>query len=335
LVSPPAPLTATPVRGDAVPGPATMVLLPTFVLALIAATTAALPRTFFMPAAIETWLAVWVAICVQALPFLALGVVVSGAIAAFAPPDLLRRIVPRDPAGAVIAAGLSGVVLPGCECASVPVANSLVRNGVRPAAALTFLLAAPAINPVVLVSTAVAFYGQPMMVLGRFIASLVTAWMVGLLWVKWGRQEWMRVSRAKGGPVGRPLDVFRRTALHDFLHAGGFLVLGAAIAASINVLLPQRYLDQLAGNPIVAVLTLAVLAAAVSICSEADAFVAASLTAFSPMAQLVFMTVSPMVDVKLISMQAGTFGTGFAARFAPTTFLVAVVIAVGVAVVLL
>jgi uncharacterized membrane protein YraQ (UPF0718 family) len=86
-------------------------------------------------------------------------------------------------------------------------------------------------------------------------------------------------------PEGRPLDVFRRTALHDFLHAGGFRVLGAAIAASINVLLPQRYLDQLAGKPAVAVLTLAVLAAAVSICSEADAFVASSLTAFSPMAQ--------------------------------------------------
>jgi uncharacterized membrane protein YraQ (UPF0718 family) len=334
-MTPPAPSTVTPVREDAVPGPATMVLLPTLVLVLIAATTAALPRTFFIPVAIEAWLAVWVAICVQALPFLALGVVVSGAIAAFAPPDLLRRIVPRDPAGAVIAAGLSGVVLPGCECASVPVANSLMRNGVKPAAALTFLLAAPAINPVVLVSTSVAFSGRPMMVLARFIASLVTAWMVGLLWVKWGRPEWIRVGRASSNPEGRPLDVFRRTALHDFLHAGGFLVLGAAIAASINVLLPQRYLDQLAGNPVIAVLTLAVLAAAVSICSEADAFVASSLTAFSPMAQLVFMTVSPMVDVKLISMQAGTFGTGFTARFAPTTFLLAVLVAVGVAVAVL
>jgi uncharacterized membrane protein YraQ (UPF0718 family) len=312
-----------------------MVLLPTIVLALIAATTAALPRTFFIPAAIETWLAVWVAICVQALPFLALGVIVSGAIAAFAPPDLLRRIVPRDPSGAVVAAGLSGVVLPGCECASVPVAHSLVRNGVTPAAALTFLLAAPAVNPVVLVATAVAFSGQPMMVIARFIASLVTAWIVGWLWVKWGRQEWLRVGRATSGPESRPLDVFRRTALHDFLHAGGFLVLGAAIAASINVLLPQRYLDQLAGNAVVAVLTLAVLAVIVAICSEADAFVAASLTAFSPMAQLVFMTVSPMVDVKLISMQAGTFGTGFTARFAPVTFLVAVIVAVGVAAVAL
>ena len=312
-----------------------MVSIPTITLVLIAATTAALPRTLFIPAAIEAWLAVWVAICVQALPFLALGVVVSGSIAAFAPPDLLKRIVPRDPAGAVVAAGLSGVVLPGCECASVPVANSLVRNGVPPAAALTFLLAAPAVNPVVMVATAVAFSGQPMMVIGRFLAALITAWIVGLLWIRFGRDEWLQVSRATTHAQTQPWDVFRRTALHDFLHAGGFLVLGAAIAASINVLLPQRYLEQLAGNVVVAVLTLAVLAVVVSICSEADAFVAASLTAFSPLAQLVFMTVSPMVDVKLISMQAGTFGTGFSARFAPATFLVAVLVAVGVGTVVL
>jgi uncharacterized protein len=334
-VTPPAPLPEMRLRGNAVPGLAATVAIPAITLVLIAATTAALPRTLFIPAAIETWLAVWVAICVQALPFLALGVVVSGSIAAFAPPDLLRHIVPRSPPSAVVAAGLSGVVLPGCECASVPVTNSLLRNGVTPAAALTFLLAAPAINPVVLVATAVAFSGQPMMVIGRFLASLITAWMVGWLWIKFGRDEWLRVSRATSHPQTRPREVFRRTALHDFLHAGGFLVLGAAIAASINVLLPQRYLDQLAGNAVVAVLTLAVLAVVVSICSEADAFVAASLTAFSPLAQLVFMTVSPMVDVKLISMQAGTFGTGFAARFAPATFLIAVFVAVGVGTVVL
>ena len=54
-----------------------------------------------------------------------------------------------------------------------------------------------------------------------------------------------------------------------------------------------------------------------SICSEADAFVAASLTQFSLTARLAFLVVGPMVDLKLIAMQAGTFGRGFAMRFAP------------------
>ena len=59
-----------------------------------------------------------------------------------------------------------------------------------------------------------------------------------------------------------------------------------------------------------------------AICSEADAFIAASLTQFSMTARLAFMVVGPMVDVKLIALQTGTFGGRFAVRFAPLTFVV-------------
>jgi uncharacterized protein len=61
-----------------------------------------------------------------------------------------------------------------------------------------------------------------------------------------------------------------------------------------------------------------------AICSEADAFVAASLTQFSLTARLAFMVVGPMVDVKLVALQAGTFGRAFAGWFAPLTFVVCV-----------
>jgi uncharacterized membrane protein YraQ (UPF0718 family) len=73
----------------------------------------------------------------------------------------------------------------------------------------------------------------------------------------------------------------------------------------------------------VAVVALAGLAVVMAICSEADAFVAASLTQFSLSARLTFMVVGPMVDVKLIALQAGTFGGRFALRFAPLTLFVA------------
>jgi len=204
------------------------------------------------------------------------------------------------------------------------VSRSLINAGVPSAAALTFLLAAPAVNPVVLISTAVAFPNQPMMVVARFVASMLAAWIVGWLWIVRGNDRWLR--RLGGGAhhdQGSRWRVFVQTASHDFLHAGGFLVLGGAVAATINVLLPRPILDALAAQPVLAVLALALLAVLVAICSEADAFVAASMTSFSPVAQLAFMTVGPMVDVKLISMQTGTFGGGFAARFAPVTFVVA------------
>jgi uncharacterized membrane protein YraQ (UPF0718 family) len=129
---------------------------------------------------------VFVAI-VQALPFLVLEVLVSGAITALVSPAVLARLPPRSAPLAVPSAGPAGTALPGCECASVPIAGRLTARGVQPAAAVAFMLAAPAVNPVVLVATAVAFPGQPRMVLARFFGSLLTSIAVGLLLVAGGR----------------------------------------------------------------------------------------------------------------------------------------------------
>ena len=286
--------------------------------------------------AVTTWQAVFVSICIQALPFLGLGVLVSAVLAAYVPPSWLARALPRRPALAVPVAGAAGMLLPGCECGAVPIAGGLMSRGVAPAAAVAFLLSAPAINPVVLVSTAVAFPGRPEFVVARLVASFAVAVIMGLAWNALGRPSWLNLRRrASASVTSKRRDTFIETAQHDFLHAGGFLVLGAMTAATMNVLLPQELLKTLAGQALVAVLTLAVLAVVLAVCSEADAFIAASLQIFGPRAQLAFMVVGPAVDVKLIALQIGTFGRGFALRFAPLTFVVAVAVSVLVAEVLL
>lgn len=279
--------------------------------------------------AVAAWWTVFTAVVVQGIPFLMLGTLVSAAIGAFVPERVFSRLLPRNPVFAVPVAGAAGAVLPGCECASVPVADSLMRRGVAPAAALAFLLSAPAINPVVLVATSIAFPGQPAMVLGRLVASLATAVVMGWLWARFGRDEWLRLPKrltpggAEKAGMGRLLE-FRAGLQHDFLHAGGFLVLGAAAAATFNIAVPRSVLDLFTGSGWLSVLLLAVLAVVLCVCSEADAFVAASLSGFSPMARLAFMVVGPMVDLKLIALQAGTFGRAFAVRFSAATWVVAV-----------
>lgn len=271
---------------------------------------------------------IFLAIIVQAAPFLALGVVLSGAIAAFVPTSFWQRVLPSRAVLAVPVAGLAGAVLPGCECASVPVSSGLMARGVPPAAALAFLLSAPAINPVVLVSTAVAFPHRPMMVLARFVASLLTSVAMGWLWLRFGRPEWLRISRRDHLLGSNSWQTFRLTATHDFLHAGGFLVIGGITAAVLNVAVPRSWIQMVASWPGLEVVALALLAVVLAVCSEADAFVAASLTGFSYTARLAFLVVGPMVDIKLIAMQSGTFGRRFAIRFAPTTFVVGVLASV-------
>jgi uncharacterized membrane protein YraQ (UPF0718 family) len=272
---------------------------------------------------------VFCGVFVQAVPFLALGVVVSGLIAAFVTPERLTRWLPRRPALAVVAAGVGGAALPGCECGSVPVARRLFGDGgATGAAAVTFMLAAPAINPVVVVATAVAFPGQPLMVLARVTASLLTAVIVGWWWARWGRPEWVtrRLPRA-AGPAGSRWMVFTEAARHDFLQAAAYLVLGAAAAAALHVLVPPWIFQHLSTHLALGVLVMAALAVVLALCSEADAFVAASMTMVPLVPRLVFLVVGPAVDVKLFAMQSGMFGRAFAWRFAPATFLVATVVA--------
>ncbi len=277
--------------------------------------------------AVRTGATVFVAVCVQAMPFLVLGVLLSGLIAAFVPPAALRRVLPRRTAAAVPVAGAAGMVLPGCECASVPVSRRLMQQGVPPAAALTFMLAAPAVNPVVLVATAVAFPGEPRMVLARFLGSMATALVMGWLWARFGRPEWIAqraMCRPQRDPARSAFAVFTETARHDLVSSGGFLVLGALTAAALNVLVPPSWIASLAGQILLGILVMALLAVVLALCSEADAFVAASLSALPLLPRLVFLVVGPAVDVKLAALQTGVFGGGFASRFAPVTFVVAI-----------
>lgn len=279
---------------------------------------------------------VFAGVFLQAVPFLVLGVVISGLIAAFVSPERLAKMLPRRAPAAVLAAGVAGAALPGCECGSVPVARRLFGDGTTGAAALTFMLSAPAINPVVLVATAVAFPGQPEMVAARCLASLATAVVMGVLWSRWGRPGWVtrKLPRTDGADQSR-WTVFTEAARHDFLQAGSYLVIGAAAAATLRVVVPPWMFEHVAGHLLIGVVTMALLAFVLALCSEADAFVAASLTMVPLIPRLVFLVVGPAVDVKLVAMQAGLFGRSFALRFAPVTLVVATVLATAVGLVLL
>ncbi|WP_245865203.1 permease [Rhodococcoides kyotonense] len=277
---------------------------------------------------VRTGATIFLGVFVQATPFLVLGVLVSGGIAAFVSPRVLRRLLPSDEKAAVGVLGLAGMALPGCECGAVPVSRRLMDQGAPTSAALAFLLSAPAINPVVLVSTAVAFPGEPRMVLARFVGSLATAWVMGWLWARMGKAEWITARLVDHHPGDRSKwETFSEAARHDLLQSGAFLVFGAGAAAVLHVVVPDSVLDHLAGQMLLAVLVMAILAVVLALCSEADAFVAASMSMLPLLPRLVFLVVGPAVDVKLMAMQAGSFGRGFVARFAPATFVVAIVCA--------
>lgn len=267
---------------------------------------------------IRTFSLVFGSLVISAVPFVALGAVAASMVAVFVPQSAFDRIGRLPVPLQLPAAGLAGVAFPICECGSVPVARRLMLRGLAPSAAITFMLAAPIVNPIVLASTFVAYRGRGpllMMVAGRFGLGLLTAIAVG--WVVGGKQAADVLRRPaeaqpEAVPLGRPETRLRRFFLHvaeDFAFMAKYLLLGAVIAAVVQTFLPQGVIGRLASVPILDGLVMMGFAALLSLCSESDAFIAASLTqfGFGPSSQLAFLVFGPMVDLKLGVMYGGTF----------------------------
>lgn len=97
-------------------------------------------------------------------------------------------------------------------------------------------------------------------------------------------------------------------AMDDFLAVGHYLVIGAFIAA-----LAQTYIDRssflsLTSVPVLSVVLMMALAILLNLCSEADAFIAASFQGLIPIpAQIAFLLTGPMFDLKLLLMYQSVF----------------------------
>jgi uncharacterized membrane protein YraQ (UPF0718 family) len=273
-------------------------------------------------APVQTFTIIFTAIAVEALPFMLLGAFASALIEVYVSDDALGRITRLPPALQLPAAALGGFAFPVCECGSVPVARRLIRRGMHPSAAVGFMLASPIFNPIVLLSTWVAYsprgLGQ-LMVLGRaglgLIAALVTGWALGAE----GTQQLLRtrvdpasaVSDHLHHETGNKRRSFFEHLTGDFFFMGKFLVAGAAFAAAFQTLLPQSLISGVARTAVVGTLALMAIAFISSLCSEADAFVAVSFTQFPLGSQLAFLVFGPVVDVKLSFLYAATFRRRF------------------------
>jgi uncharacterized membrane protein YraQ (UPF0718 family) len=108
--------------------------------------------------------------------------------------------------------------------------------------------------------------------------------------------------------VWRRLGNISETALHDFVDITVFLILGALLAATTRMFLSHQDIEHLSSNyPLLAILLMMGLAILLCLCSEADAFVAASFTSLAPSAKLAFLVLGPMLDLKLYMMYTRVF----------------------------
>lgn len=267
----------------------------------------------------------FLSILFEGLPFLLLGTILSGLIDQFLPARLMARLLPRNAYAGVAVSGALGAIFPMCECGVVPVIRRLMAKGLPVSNAITYMLAAPIVNPIVAISTYAAFQGQdPMkMTVLRLGVGYLVAVIVGSAVHRLSIGSVLKPSvvaeivqprgldAGAGGSVATRLWRAVGIAVGDFLNMTIYFVLGCAAAAVFNTAVNQEVIVPLAFNDWLATISLMTLAGILCLCSTSDAFVAATFVLFPQVAKLAFMVFGPMVDLKLIFMYSAVFRPKF------------------------
>jgi uncharacterized membrane protein YraQ (UPF0718 family) len=273
--------------------------------------------------AAQSFVLIFTAIVVEAVPFILIGAMAGALIEVYVPEGVVARVAGKRLGLQMPVAVMGGLAFPVCDCGSVPVARRLIARGLHPAAGLAFMFAAPVFNPIVLMSTFIAYRGRDValqMVVGRAGLVLVVALAAGWALGADGTKELLRprpddLEPAAGDAATRSRkSVFVDHLAADFFFMGKFLVIGAALSAAIQTALPQSLVSGVARTPVVGTLALMAIAFIASLCSEADAFVAVSFTQFPLGSQLAFLVFGPVADAKLAMIYSGTFRQRFVPR---------------------
>ena len=285
------------------------------------------------------------AILLEALPFVMLGTIVSSLIQVFVTEDMLLRIMPNNKMLRLLFAGLIGLIFPVCECAIIPITRGLMKKGMPVGPAITFMLATPIVNPIVLFSTYNAFPSMPEMMPLRAAGGLIGAILIGALVGRAQNKDVLKGGAAPACGCGAShchdsgehchaegkRGLFREVLAHtsaELQSVGMYLIFGAMIAAAVQILVPTQVLMGIGNGRIASIAVMMGLAFLLSLCSEADAFVANTfLYRFSGASVFAFLIVGPMIDLKNTFMMLGSFTQKFTVRLIATILLVCFVLA--------
>ncbi len=273
-----------------------------------------------------TFSIIFSSIVLEAFPFMLLGTLLGGFVEVFLGREQLLKWLPKNRRLAIVAAAFMGILFPVCECAIVPVVRKFIHKGLPLGSAVAFLLGGPIVNPLVFGSTLVAYSFSFETALLRFITGACIAIGIGILIDSTLTADQALVPAPEtpapscchdGCSHDHDIPLSLRGKIWsavshgaaDFYDIGRFLIMGAFIAAALQTLVPRTFFLGVTNGPMIAIVAMMVLAVVLNLCSEADAFIAAS---FQPMgipfsAQLAFMVMGPMLDIKLILMYLSVF----------------------------
>ncbi|HEO3780412.1 TPA: permease [Streptococcus agalactiae] len=286
-----------------------------------------------LPDSVLQWFAIFISIIIEALPYVLLGTILSGIIEVFITPDIVNKFLPKNKFLRVLFGTFVGFVFPSCECGIIPIINRFLEKKVPSYTAVPFLATAPIINPIVLFATYSAFGNSIRFLILRFVGATIVAIALGVMLAflvddnilkedakpthfhdysdkKWYQKIFLALAHA----------------IDEFFDTGRYLVFGTLIASAMQIYLPTRVLTTIGHSPITAILVMMLLAFILSLCSEADAFIGASLlSTFGIAPVMAFLLIGPMIDIKNLMMMVNSFKTRFIVQFISVSSLIIII----------
>ncbi|MTD41685.1 permease [Erwinia sp. CPCC 100877] len=286
----------------------------------------------FLPHSVLQMGTIFLSIVIEALPFVMLGCVISGALHVFLTPERVKKLLPKNKFLSILVGSVLGFFFPSCECGIVPIVHQFVKKDVPTYTAFAFMITAPIINPIVLFSTYIAFGNTVKFVIWRVLGSLLVAMAVGI-WLAYINKESILRSEAFQAALpeahdhhhehhsekesfGRKCWSVLTHGIDEFFDTGRYLIFGSFLAAAMQTYLPTGAILELGRTKILAILVMLILAATLSLCSEADAFIGSSLLSLFGNGPVVgFLVFGPMVDIKNLLMMKRYFKGSFMLKF--------------------
>lgn len=275
-------------------------------------------RQISLPNTLQDFITLSLSIFVEAVPFVILGALLAGIVNTYVPPHMFERILPKNNFLRRGSISLLGFLFPVCECGNVPLSRALMVQGLKPSESITFLLAAPVLNPVTIWSTWVAFSFDQTVVISRVAATLVIANLIGyVLSLKRRETDFLTKDFAatcnvspsqtkKNGSLPKLSSAFS----HEAFTMLKMLAFGALIAGLIQTFVPRDILVGIGNNVVLSIVAMLGLAFVVSICANVDAFFALSFAnTFTTGSIVSFLVFGPMIDIKMLALLKTTFTT--------------------------
>lgn len=262
---------------------------------------------------------IFMSIVIEAVPFVLIGVLIAGIIQIFVTEEMIAKVIPKNKYLAVLMGTLVGSLFPACECGIIPIVHRLIRKGVPLYAAIPFMITGPIVNPVVLFSTFIAFGNSWEMVIYRGGFALLIAMVIGII-ISFQfntsqllhEEEHQHIHLHSKQSFSAKLLSTLQHSIDEFFSVGKYLIMGAFIAAMMQVFVKTSFLLELGQTKASASLVMMALSFILSLCSEADAFIAASFKGtFATSSLVAFLLLGAMVDIKNLLMMLATFKKKF------------------------